>query len=98
MPTTDLGPYSSSPLSLRRRPEVIDARDARRPGANALVRTQAGYLIARHGLACTEKLTRQEVEVCRRQGPLVDDRAREIVDTYVESVKTTLARLSLQGE
>ncbi len=98
MPNADLTQYSSSPLSLRRRPEVVDARDARLPGANALVRTQAGYLVARHGLKCAEKLTRQEVEVCRRQGPLVDDRAREIVDEYVGLVKTTLARLSLQGE
>lgn len=92
--------YRGSPSSLRSRPEVVedlDALDARRLGVNALVRTHAGFLIARHGLACTAELTEEEVEVCRRQGPLVDERARGIVDKYVKMVKTELDRLPLAG-
>lgn len=95
---TDITPYRRDPVLLRRRPEVVEARDARRPGANALIRTQAGYLIAKAGLTFTEALTAQEVAVCRRQGPLVDERARAIVDGYVGLVKAELARLPLRGE
>jgi hypothetical protein len=95
---TDLVSYRRNPISLRGRPEIADARDARRPGANALIRTQAGYLIAKAGLTFTEALTAQEVEVCRRQGPLVDERARAIVDGFVGLVKAELALLPRRGE
>jgi hypothetical protein len=95
---TDLVSYRSNPVSLRRLPEAVDARDARRPGAQALVRAQAGYLVARAGLTFTEALTAQEVAVCRRQGPLVDERARKIVDGYVGMVRAELALLPRRGE
>lgn len=95
--STDLTRHRSDPVLLRHRPEVVDARDARRPGAQALVRTQAGYLIARAGLTFVEALTAQEVAVCRRQGPLVDKRARKIVDGYVGMVRAELALLPRRG-
>lgn len=43
-------------------------------------------------------LTSLEVEVCRRQGAIVDDRARRIVNGYVHCVETELALLPLRGE
>ncbi len=94
----DLVPYRSNPLSLRGRREIADLREARRPGQHALIRTQAGYLVATAGLIYLEELTEREVAVCRRCGPIVDERARSIVDGFVAGVRTELSLLPMRGE
>lgn len=95
---SDLVPYKASPLSFRGRREAADIREAWRPGRHALVRVKAGYLVATAGLIYLEELTEREVAVCRRCGPIVDERARSIVDGFVAGVRTELARLSTSGE
>jgi hypothetical protein len=96
---TDLISYSGTPLSLRdRRRDRAELREAARPGRHALVRVKAGYLITTVGLIYLEELTEREVAVCRRCGPIVDDRARSIVDGFVAGVRTELSLLPMRGE
>jgi hypothetical protein len=40
-------------------------------------------------------LTALEVQAVKRQGPVMDERAKAIVDTYAGLVTTELARLTL---
>jgi hypothetical protein len=94
----DLAPYRSNSLFLRGRREIADLREARRPGQHALIRTQAGYLVATAGLIYLEELTEREVGVCKRCGPIVDERARSIVDGFVVGVRTELSMLPMRGE
>jgi hypothetical protein len=94
---TQLVPYPSNPL-VRDRRAIAEAREARRPARRAAVRVEAAAHVALTGLVFTEALTSLEAEVCRRQGALVDDRARRIVDGYVHCVQTELALLPMRGE
>lgn len=94
----DLIPYRSSPLSLQGRREIAEVREARRPVRRSVVRVQAAAHVAFVGLTNVEALTALEVEVCRRQGSLADERARRIVDGYAALVVTELNLLPLRGE
>lgn len=94
----DLIPYRSNPLGLRERRAVAEVREARRPARRAAARVQAAALVAHVGLVNTEALTNLEVQAVKRQGALIDDRAKGIVDTYAGLVTTELARLALGGE
>ena len=95
---TDLIPYSSSPLSLRGRQAVSEVREARRPVRRSAARVQAAALVAHVGMANVEALTSMEVQMARRQGPVIDQRAREIVDAYTGLVVTEIGLLALRGE
>jgi hypothetical protein len=72
-----------------------DLAAAQLPAKRATARVQAAALTAFTGLVCTEALTALEVQAVRRQGAVLDDRAKAIVDTYAGLVTTELARLSL---
>lgn len=96
--STDLVPNRSGPLSVRGRRAVAEVREARRPARRAAARLDAAALVAGVGLCNVEALTAAEVEVCRRQGAVVDLRARMVVDSYAQLVVTELHRLSLGGE
>ena len=92
--SNDLIQDRSSPLSLRGRRE---AAAARRPGRHALVRVQAGAMVAYTGLVYIEALTELETEVCRRQGAVADERARRVVDGFSGLVVTELNLLPMRG-
>jgi hypothetical protein len=93
--STDLTPYRSFPLSRRERQTAAALRDAQLPAKCATARIQAASVAAHSGLICTEILTAIEVQAVRRQGAIMDDRAKAIVDTFAGLVTTELARLSL---
>jgi hypothetical protein len=95
---TDLVPYKAHPLSVRGHRAVAEVREARRPARRAVARLDAATIVAGVGLRNVEALTAAEVEVCRRQGAVVDLRARMVVDAYTQLVVTELHRLSLGGE
>jgi hypothetical protein len=97
-PMSDLVPYRTHPLALRDRRAVAEVRDARRPARRAAARVQAAALVAHVGLVNTEVLTNLEVQAVKRQGALIDERAKAIVDTYAGLVTTELARLGLGSE
>jgi hypothetical protein len=92
---SDLIQYRSSPLALRDRRAAVEVREARRPARRAVARVQAAALVAHVGLVNTETLTALEVQAVKRQGALIDERAKAIVDTYAGVVTTELARLAL---
>lgn len=95
---SDIVPYRSNPLSLRERRAVGEVREARRPARRAAARLDAAAIVAGVGLAHTEALTVAEVAIIKRQGAVIDERARSIVDSYVVAVTNELVRLSLRGE
>ena len=68
---------------------------AQAPARAATARVQAAAFTAFTGLVNVELLTALEVQAVRRQGAVLDDRAKAIVDTYAGLVTTELARLSL---
>jgi hypothetical protein len=72
-----------------------DLAAAQLPAKRATARVQAAAFTAFTGLVCTEALTALEVQAVRRQGAVLDDRAKAIVDCYAGLVTTELARLSL---
>lgn len=94
----DLIPYRDRPLSRRERKTAVAMRAEQLPAKRAAARIQAAALTAHVGLTCVETLTALEVETLRRQGAVIDSRARSIVDTFAGLVNTELARLSLGGE
>lgn len=96
--STDLVPRRSGPLSVRGHRAVAELRETRRPARRAAARLDAAALVAGIGLHNVEALTAAEVEVCRRQGAVVDDRARAVVDGYTQLVVTELHRLSWGSE
>lgn len=93
--THDLTPYRDRALSRSGRQEAAVVRQARLPAKRATARIQAAAVAAHSGLVCTEILTALEVQAVKRQGPVMDDRAKAIVDTYAGLVTTELARLTL---
>ena len=86
------------PLARQDRQAAVAVKAARFPARRAIARVEAGALLAHVGLVSTEALTALEVAVCKRQGAVIDDRAKAIVDTFAGLVSTELARLSLGGE
>jgi hypothetical protein len=96
--STDLTPYRGRPLSRRERRTTAMLREEQLPAKRAAARIQAASLTTHVGLTCVETLTALEVETLRRQGAVIDNRARSIVDTFAGLVNTELARLSLGGE
>ena len=73
-----------------------DLTQAQQPAKRATARVHAAAFTAFTGLVCTEMLTSLEVQAVRRQGAVMDDRAKAIVDSYAGLVTTEMARLSLQ--
>lgn len=96
--SSELIPASGAGLTRQSRRTAAVVRNAQLPAKQATARIQAAAVAAHSGLVCTEILTALEVQAIKRQGPLMDDRARAIVDTYAGLVTTELARLSLGGE
>jgi hypothetical protein len=96
--SSDLVPYRPRSLTRAGRQEATAVRAAQLPAKCATVRIQAAAITAHSGLVCTEILTSLEVQATRRQGAVIDDRAKAIVDTYAAMVATELARLPLGGE
>jgi hypothetical protein len=95
--TSEVMRRTSGALTYRREQQL--ARDialAQQPAKRATARVQAAAFTAFTGLVCTEMLTALEVQAVRRQGAVMDDRARAIVDSYAGLVTTELVRLSLQ--
>jgi hypothetical protein len=94
---SDLVPYRPRPLSRAARQEAAEVRHAQLPAKRAAARIQAAAFAAHTGLICTEVLTALEVQAVKRQGAVIDERAKAIVDAYAGLVTTELARLSLGG-
>lgn len=92
---SDLVPYRQNPLTRSGRREAAVIRSAQLPAKRAAARIQAAALAAHSGLVCVEALSALEVEAVKRQGAVIDQRAKAIVDTYAGLVTTELARLSL---
>jgi hypothetical protein len=92
---SDLIPSSARGLDRHNRRTAAVVRDAQLPAKRATARIQAAAIAAHSGLISTEILTALEVQAVKRQGPLMDERAKAIVDTYAGLVTTELARLSL---
>ena len=92
--SSDLIPSTSRSLSLRERRQAVVLRDEQLPAKRAAVRIQAAAIAAHTGLTCTETLTQLEVQAIKRQGAVMDERARQIVDAYAGLVTNELARLS----
>jgi hypothetical protein len=95
---SELIPSSSRGLVRQDRRTAAVIRDAQLPAKRATARIQAAAVAAHSGLVCTEILTALEVQAVKRQGPVMDDRAKAIVDTYAGLVTTELARMTLGGE
>jgi hypothetical protein len=93
---SELIPASGRGLSRPNRRTVAVVRNAQLPAKRATARIQAAAVAAHSGLVCTEILTALEVQAIKRQGPLMDERAKAIVDTYAGLVTTELARLTLE--
>jgi hypothetical protein len=94
----DLIPYRPRALAREERQTAAVLRREQLPAKRAAARIQAASLTAHVGLTCVETLTALEVETLRRQGAVIDNRARSIVDTFAGLVNAELARLSLRGE
>lgn len=95
--SSDLIPSQGGGLVRKDRRGAAAVRNAQLPAKRATARIQAAAVAAHSGLVCTEILTALEVQAIKRQGPLMDERAKAIVDTYAGLVTTELARLSLEG-
>ena len=78
------------------RQEAASLRNSQLPAKRATARIQAAAVAAHSGLVCAEILTALEVQAVKRQGSVMDDRARAIVDSYAGLVTTELARLTLE--
>jgi hypothetical protein len=96
--SSDLIPSPGAGLIRRDRRTAAAVRNAQLPAKCATARIQAAAVAAHSGLVSTEILTALEVQAVKRQGPVMDERAKAIVDTFAGLVTTELARLSLGGE
>lgn len=96
--SSDLVPYSPRALTRAGRQEAAALRADQLPAKRAATRIQAAALTASIGLSCVETLTALEVEALRRQGAVIDNRVRSIVDNYANLVNVELAKLSWKGE
>ena len=94
--SSDLIPNPGGGLIRKDRRSAAAVRNAQLPAKRAAARIQAAAVAAHSGLVCTEILTALEVQAIKRQGPLMDERAKAIVDTYAGLVTTELARLTLE--
>ena len=93
---SDLIPSSNRGLARPNRRTAAVVRGAQLPAKRATARIQAAAVAAHSGLVSAEILTALEVQAVKRQGPVMDDRARTIVDTFTGLVATELARLTLE--
>lgn len=80
--STDLVPYRSSPLSVGGWRAAAEVRDARRPARVAAAQIEAGGIVALIAMNRVEMVTAAEVAAVRRQGAVIDERARQIVDGF----------------
>jgi hypothetical protein len=94
----ELTPYRPRSLARAGRQEAAAVRAEQLPAKRAAARIQAAALTASIGLSCVETLTALEVEALRRQGAVIDNRVRSIVDNYANLVNVELAKLSWKGE
>lgn len=88
----DLIPSRGGTLALGDWEAATDVRQARRPARRALVRIGGASIVAESALQHIGKLTAEEVELCRTHGPVIDARARMIVDRF-----TSLAAIEVGG-
>lgn len=94
--SSEITPASGRGLVRQNRRSAAVVRNAQLPAKRATARIQAAAVAAHSGLVCTEILTALEVQAVKRQGPVMDERARAIVDTFAGLVTTELARLTLE--
>lgn len=66
------------------------------PAKRAAARIEAAAYTTFVALGNVELLTGFEVQACQRTGPMLDDRARAIVDAYAGLCATELAALALR--
>lgn len=96
---SDLTPYPPRKPSWaerqEQRQEAAAVRAAQLPAKGAAARIQAAAVAANVGLVSVELLTGLEVEAVKRQGPVLDERARVVVDTYTRLVTAELSRLAI---
>lgn len=78
------------------RHEAHEVAAAQIPGKCAAARIQAAAFAAHTGLTLTEVLTAQEVGANKRQGTIMDDRSRAIVDQFTAIVCAELAQLTFE--
>ncbi|MFL5900126.1 MAG: hypothetical protein ACJ75S_02880 [Solirubrobacterales bacterium] len=95
---SDLTPYRPRALAREERQTAAMLRREQLPAKRAAARIQAATLVAHVGIVNVETLTALEVEALRRQGAVIDNRVRSIVDGFAALVGTELGRLSLGGE
>jgi hypothetical protein len=93
--SNDLVPFRTPSLSRQGRREAAIVRDAQLPAKRAAARIQAAALAAHSGLVCVEALSALEVQAVKRQGAVIDERAKAVVDTYAGLVTNEIARLAL---
>ncbi len=74
----------------------LEVLATKRTAKVAAVRVQGAALVAHVGLVNIEMLSNLEVSLARRGGPMIDDRARSIVDSYTHVVGVTLGRLAME--
>lgn len=96
--STDLTLYRARPLARQDRQAAVAVKAARLPAKRAVARVEATAAVAYVGLLGTEALTALEVAVCKRQGAVIDDRAKAIVDCFSGVIVSELSRLALGGE
>lgn len=96
--SSDLIPIRPRVLAREERQIAAILRREQLPAKRAAARIQAASLTTHVGLMCVETLTALEVETLRRQGAVIDNRARSIVDGFAALVNAELGRLALSGE
>lgn len=80
--STDVVPYRRGPLAVGGWRAAAEVRDARRPARVAVAQVEAGAVVGLVALNRVEMLTAAEVAAARRQGAVIDERARQIVDGF----------------
>lgn len=103
-PKEDLMPHDlvrrrqTEALTPREQREVSrDLTEAQMPAKRAAAKIQAAAFTTHTALTCVEMLTNLEQQAAERQGPMVDARARMIVDQYTGLCATELAKLAMGG-
>ncbi len=96
-----------SDLTRRRQAEALTPREQRQihrdliaeqmPAKRAAARIQAAAYTTHTALTCVEILTGLEQQAAERQGPMIDARAKALVDQYTGLCATELARLAIKG-
>ncbi len=84
-----------SPRELRDQSRELER--AQMPAKRAAARIQAAAYTTHTALTCVEILTGLEQQAAERQGPMIDARARMLVDQYTGLCATELARLAMRG-